>query len=103
MGSAGAMETATETCRLGDTVRYIGAPFGIVGESLDILGLFQDNITLQGSVAPVRAYIDELMQDMLQEILDPLPIFTKIVELDRVPEGYQAMNEREAIKVLVTP
>jgi alcohol dehydrogenase len=38
---------------------------------------------------------------VLQETLDPSPIFTKTVDLDGVLGGYEAMDEREAIKVLV--
>jgi alcohol dehydrogenase len=41
------------------------------------------------------------MADVLQGTLDPSPIFTKTVDLDGVPEGYEAMDEREAIKVMV--
>jgi alcohol dehydrogenase len=62
---------------------------------------FGDNIALRGGVAPVRAYIEELIADVLQGTLDPSPVFTKTVDLDGVPEGYRAMDEREAVKVLV--
>jgi alcohol dehydrogenase len=52
-------------------------------------------------VAPVRAYADQLLADVLQGTLDPAPVFTETVSLDGVPEGYRMMDEREAIKVLV--
>ena len=58
---------------------------------------------LAGGVAPVRAYAEELMADVLQGTLDPSPVFTKTVDLDGVPEGYRAMDDREAVKVLVKP
>jgi alcohol dehydrogenase len=58
---------------------------------------------LRGGIAPVRAYAEDLMADVLAGTLDPSPIFTKTVDLDGIPEGYRAMDEREDIKVLVKP
>ncbi|MFT4885530.1 MAG: alcohol dehydrogenase [Natronomonas sp.] len=103
VGAASAMETAIDVCRPGGTVGYVGVPHGVDEEGLDVYSMFGDNITLQGGIAPVRAYAEELMADVLQGTLDPSPIFTKTVDLDGVPAGYRAMDEREAIKVLVKP
>ena len=103
VGAAGAMEAAIDSCRPGGTVGYVGVPHGVTDEGLDVFSLFTDNITLRGGVAPVRAYAEELMDDVLGGTLDPSPVFTKTVDLDGVPEGYRAMDEREAIKVLVRP
>jgi alcohol dehydrogenase len=102
VGAASAMETAVGICRPGGTVGYVGVPHGL-GDGLDLLPFFGDNIALRGGVAPVRAYAEELMADVLQGTLDPSPVFTKTVDLDGVPEGYRAMDERDAIKVLVKP
>ena len=101
VGAASAMETAIEVCRPGGTVGYVGVPHGVDDEGLELYSLFGDNITLRGGIAPVRAYADELMADVLGGTLDPSPIFTKTVDLDGVPDGYRAMDEREAIKVMV--
>jgi alcohol dehydrogenase len=101
VGAASAMDTATDVCRPGGTVGYVGVPHGVNDQGLDMFSLFGDNISLSGGIAPVRAYADELLADVLQGTLDPSPIFTKTVNLDGVPEGYRAMDEREAIKVLV--
>jgi alcohol dehydrogenase len=95
------MDTAVGVCRPGGTIGYVGVPHGVDADGLELYELFSDNITLRGGVAPVRDYAEELMSDVLQGTLDPSPIFTKTVDLDDVPEGYQAMDEREAIKVLV--
>ncbi len=65
--------------------------------------LFYGNITFKGGPAPVRHYIEELMEDVLQGTLDPAPVLDKTVDLDGVPEGYQAMDDRQAIKVMVKP
>jgi hypothetical protein len=51
----------------------------------------------------VRAYIDDLLPDVLDRRIDPGRVFDRVVDLDGVPEGYRAMNEREAIKVMVNP
>jgi len=103
VGAASAMDTAIAIARPGGTVGYVGVPYGVTEEGLDVFTMFSDNITLNGGVAPVRAYAEELMDDVLQGTLDPSPIFTKTVGLEDVDEGYRAMDEREAIKVLVKP
>jgi len=100
VGAASSMETAVEVCRPGGTVGYVGVPHGLDG-GLDLFSFFGDNVGLRGGVAPVRAYAEDLMADVLQGTLDPAPIFTKTVDLEDVAEGYRAMDEREAIKVLV--
>jgi threonine dehydrogenase-like Zn-dependent dehydrogenase len=51
----------------------------------------------------VRAYIDELLPDVLEGRIQPGRVFDRTVDLDGVPDGYRAMNERKAIKVLVKP
>ncbi len=66
-------------------------------------GVFLRNITLTGGVAPARAYIDELMPDILDGTIEPGRVFDRTIDLDGVPEGYRAMNDREALKVLVNP
>ena len=61
------------------------------------------NITMTGGVAPARAYIEELMPDILDGTIEPGRIFDRTVSLDQVPDGYQAMADREALKVLIQP
>jgi threonine dehydrogenase-like Zn-dependent dehydrogenase len=65
--------------------------------------LFGRNITLTGGPAPVRAYIEELLPDVLEGRIEPGKVFDRTVGLDDVPEGYRAMDAREALKVLVRP
>jgi alcohol dehydrogenase len=100
VGAESSMETAMEVARPGGQVGYVGVPQGVEDtEFLDTA--FSKNVGLDGGIAPVRAYVDDLMADVLQGTLDPAPVFTKTVDLDGVPEGYRAMDEREAIKVMV--
>jgi alcohol dehydrogenase len=100
VGAASSMDLAAEVCRPGGTVGYVGVPHGL-DEGLDLFSFFPKNVTLRGGMAPVRAYAEELMADILQGTLDPAPVFTETVDLENVAEGYRAMDEREAIKVLV--
>lgn len=99
VGAESSLETAAQVARPGGTVGYVGVPH--VGSADFVQPLFFKNVSFNGGGAPVRNYIDDLMEDVLQGTLDPSPIFTKTVDLDNVPEGYEAMDEREAIKTLV--
>jgi len=56
---------------------------------------------VSGGAAPARAYIDELLPDILEGRIVPSRVFDRVARLDDVPEGYRAMNDREAIKVMV--
>jgi len=96
------METAVSVCRPGGTVGYVGVPHGVDEQGLSLSDFFRENITLNGGVAPVRAYADDLLADVVGGTLDPAPVFTETVDLEGVPAGYQLMADREAIKVLVT-
>ena len=56
-----------------------------------------DNVTIAGGPAPVRAYMDELLPDVLAGGILLGRVFDRLTDLDGVPDGYRAMNEREAI------
>ncbi len=62
---------------------------------------FFNNVTIAGGPAPARAYIEELLPDVLEGRIEPGRVFDRVLRLDKVPDGYRAMNEREAIKVLI--
>ena len=62
---------------------------------------FYNNISVSGGPAPVRAYIEELLPDVLEGRIEPGRVFDRVVRIDEVPEGYRAMNEREALKVMI--
>jgi threonine dehydrogenase-like Zn-dependent dehydrogenase len=62
-----------------------------------------NNITIGGGPAPVRAYIQELLPDVLEGRIDPGHVFDRTIGLTDVPDGYRAMDERKAIKVMVKP
>lgn len=58
---------------------------------------------LTGGAAPARAYIEELLPDVLDGTVEPGRVFDRTVDLADTPEGYRAMAEREALKVLIRP
>jgi threonine dehydrogenase-like Zn-dependent dehydrogenase len=64
---------------------------------------FYSNVTIAGGPAPVRAYIEELLPDVLEGRIEPGRVFDRVTNLEGVPEGYRAMDERESIKVMVKP
>ncbi|WP_328539495.1 zinc-dependent alcohol dehydrogenase family protein [Streptomyces sp. NBC_00344] len=100
VGTEQSMRTAVAITRDGGAVGYVGVPHGS-GTGLDLSDMFDRNIALRGGVAPVRAYIPELLPDILNGSVDPSPVFDRVVGLDGVPEGYRAMDERTALKVIV--
>lgn len=102
VGTEQSMRTAVGITRDGGSIGYVGVPHGS-GTGLDLSDMFNRNIALRGGVAPVRAYIPELLPDVLDGTVDPSPVFDLTVGLDGVPGGYRAMDERTALKVLVKP
>src|SRR6266700_1777612 len=95
------VETAIEIARPGGAVGRVGVP---QHEAIPGAGpSFYNNVTIGGGPAPVRAYIDELLPDVLEGRIDPGRVFDRVIGLDEVPDGYKAMKDREAIKVLVKP
>ena len=99
VGHGEAMRTALGIARAGGAVGRVGVP---QVESIPAAQpSFFDNITIAGGPAPVRAYIEELLPDVLEGRIEPGRVFDRVTGLDGVPDGYRAMNEREAIKVLI--
>jgi len=102
VGTEESMRTAIRIARPGGVVGYVGVPHGGSG-GVDISTMFDNNVGLFGGVAPARAYIPELLADVLAGDLDPSPVFDVSVDLAGVPGGYAAMSDRTALKVLVRP
>jgi threonine dehydrogenase-like Zn-dependent dehydrogenase len=93
--------TALHIARPGGAVGRVGLP---QEDSVpDAIATFFKNVTIGGGPAPVRAYIEELLPDVLDGTIEPGRVFDRDGSLDEVPDGYRAMNEREAIKVMVKP
>jgi threonine dehydrogenase-like Zn-dependent dehydrogenase len=99
VGLEQSMLTALSIARPGGAVGRVGVP-----QDETMPGsqpAFYNNVTLSGGPAPVRAYIEELLPDVLEGRIEPGRVFDRVGSLDDVPDGYRAMNDREAIKVLI--
>ncbi len=59
------------------------------------------NVTIAGGPAAARAYIEDLMRDVVEGRIEPGRVFDRTITLDQASDGYRAMNDREAIKVLI--
>jgi hypothetical protein len=101
VGTEQSMDTCMGIVRPGGAVGRVGVPHyeAIPGAQQ----MFYDNVIVAGGPAPTRAYIDELLPDVLEGRIDPGRVFDRTVDLDGVPDGYRAMNDREALKVMVRP
>ena len=100
VGTGAAMQTALDATRPGGTVGFVGVPHGV---ELPIADMFSRNVGVSGGVAPVRAYLPELLDLTWSGRLDAGPVFDLTLPLAEVAEGYRAMDERRAIKVLLQP
>jgi threonine dehydrogenase-like Zn-dependent dehydrogenase len=98
VGTGQAMKTALSIARPGSMVGYVGVPHGV---ELPIGEMFVRNKGVRGGSAPARAYIPELLGDVLDERITPGRVFDLSTELDGIAEAYAAMDERRAIKSLV--
>jgi len=101
VGTKESMQQALDATRPGGRVGYVGVPSG--GSELPIRQLFSDNIAVAGGVAPVRAYIPELLDDVLSGAIDPGRVFDLELPLEQAPEAYAAMDERRSIKTMLRP
>lgn len=101
VGSEQAMATSLGIVRAGGAIGRVGVPhYDVVPQAQP---MFYRNVLVGGGPAPVRAYLDELLPDVLEGRIEPGRVFDRAVGLDGVPDGYRAMNERAAIKVMVKP
>jgi threonine dehydrogenase-like Zn-dependent dehydrogenase len=99
VGTEESITMAVNMTRPGGTVGFVGAPHG--SGQIPLGRMFSSNIGLRGGLAPARAYLPELLNDILEGRLDPSPILDLSVSLDEVAAGYAAMDQRQAIKVMV--
>jgi hypothetical protein len=99
VGHGQSMDTAVKIARPGGAVGRVGVPQeeGIPSG----ISSFYNNVTISGGPAPVRAYMEELLPDVLEGRIQPGRVFDRVTALDGVPDGYRAMNDREAIKVMI--
>src|SRR6476469_10619481 len=99
VGHGESLRTAVSIARAGGAVGRVGVPQEDTIPNAQ--PTFYANITVAGGPAPVRAYMHELMPDVLEGRIEPGLVFDRVTNIDGVPDGYRAMNDREAIKVMI--
>jgi threonine dehydrogenase-like Zn-dependent dehydrogenase len=101
VGTEQSLATAINTVRDGGVVSRLGvSQYANVPMDFDTM---IRNLTLTGGAAPARAYIEELMPDILDGTIEPGRVFDRTIGLDETPDGYRAMADRKALKVLIRP
>ncbi len=101
VGTAQAIAASLGVVRDGGVVSRVGAA-QYTEVPMDF-GTLMRNITLTGGVAPARAYIEELLPGVLDGSLQPGRVFDRTISLEETPDGYRAMADRQALKVLIQP
>ncbi|MGW1423994.1 zinc-dependent alcohol dehydrogenase family protein [Bradyrhizobium manausense] len=99
VGTQEAMSQALECTRPGGTIGYVGVPHGV---TFDGRALFFAQRRMMGGPAPVRRFLPDLMDRVLNGRIQPGRVFDLTLPIDQVAEGYKAMDERRAIKTLLT-
>ena len=100
VGTAQSMTTAIAIARPGANVGYVGVPHGV---ELPVRSMFVRNVGVAGGIAPVRQYLPDLRDDVLSGAINPGLVFDLDLPLEKVAEGYAAMDERRAIKTMLRP
>ncbi|NYF09402.1 hypothetical protein HDC94_000558 [Leifsonia sp. AK011] len=101
VGTKESMDQALKSARPGGMVGFVGVPNG--GPELPIQTMFGTNVGVNGGVASVRNYIDELLPEVLSGAINPGRVFDLELPLSEAAEAYAAMDERRATKVLLRP
>ncbi|AKJ15479.1 IMP dehydrogenase [Streptomyces incarnatus] len=100
VGTPEAMRQALRSARPGGNVGFVGVPHEV---AIDGQELFFSHVGLRGGPAPVRRFLPDLIDRVLTGRIDPGKVFDLALPLEQVAEGYQAMDERRAIKALLKP
>ena len=100
VGSEESMMQAIRSTRPGGSIGYVGVPHGM---KLDVWPVFFHLVRLHGGPAPVRRYLPNLINRVFEQKINPGKVFDLTLPLDRVADGYRAMDERTAIKTLLKP
>jgi threonine dehydrogenase-like Zn-dependent dehydrogenase len=100
VGLEQAVETALAIVRPGGAIGRVGIP---EHDTTQTGVAFWKNASLAGCPAPVRAYIEELLPDVLEGRIEPGRVFDRAGSIEDVPDGYRAMNDRQVLKFQIKP
>ncbi|MFF1569062.1 zinc-binding dehydrogenase [Streptomyces sp. NPDC058293] len=101
VGTRQALDTALGAVLDGGTISRLGVPQyeqGPIGPAE-----FMRNVTLTGGASPARAYIEQLLPDVLDGSITPGRVFDRTFALDQTPDAYRSMADRQVLKALITP
>jgi threonine dehydrogenase-like Zn-dependent dehydrogenase len=99
VGMQESMTQAINVARPGGSIGYVGVPHGV---TLDGQAMFFSQRRMMGGPAPVRRFLPDLMDRVLKGRIKPGKVFDLTLPLAEVAEGYRAMDERRAIKTMLT-
>ncbi|TDX78994.1 threonine dehydrogenase-like Zn-dependent dehydrogenase [Rathayibacter sp. PhB151] len=102
VGHMPAYEQAYRVVRPGGTISRVGVP-QYEDAAVGFLSLFGKNATLTGGPATVRAYIEQVLPQVLDGTIEPGRVFDREMPLAEIAEAYRLMDSREALKVLIRP
>jgi threonine dehydrogenase-like Zn-dependent dehydrogenase len=100
VGTQESMLQAIHATRPGGHVGFVGVGYGVAVPGME---LFWSLIHLHGGPAPVRRFLPELIDLIWNRQIDPGKVFDLELPLDEASAGYEAMDQRTAIKVLLHP
>ncbi len=98
VGSNDSLNLAFAVARPGGAVGWVGVPFF---DKVDWFAVYKKNVRVTGGMAPARRYLGELLPEVEAGRLDGSRLLDLTVDLDDIADGYRAMDERRAIKVMV--
>ncbi|MDQ4215766.1 zinc-dependent alcohol dehydrogenase family protein [Microbacterium capsulatum] len=99
VGTQESMDQAIRATRPGGHVGFVGVSHDVALEGRE---LFFSSVHLHGGPAPVRRFLPELIDLIWERRIDPGAVFDLTLPLEEAAEGYRAMDERRAVKVLLT-
>ena len=100
VGTQESMLQAIRSTRPGGHMGFVGVTYEV---ALPGMELFFAEINMLGGPAPVRRFLPDLIQRIWDRRIDPGRVFDLTLPLEDAAEGYRAMDQRRAVKVLLTP
>jgi len=100
VGTQESMMQAIHATRAGGNVGFVGVTHDVAIPGMD---LFWSLVGVRGGPAPVRRFLPELIDMIWTRQIEPGKVFDLELPLDRAADGYRAMDQRDAIKVLLRP
>ncbi|HVZ11716.1 MAG TPA: zinc-binding dehydrogenase [Patescibacteria group bacterium] len=99
VGNKSSWQDALAIVKKGGRIGWVGVPHEV--ELIDMASMFPQNIGIMGGRASAAAYIPKLLPLVLSGKVNPGLVFTKTIKLDDIQKGYEAMDSRREIKVMI--